>query len=86
MVERLNKLFTFPGEWDDCLIQIALAYNSPHSTTGFTPYLLTHGHEARMSVNVLLPNTTPPLIVPDSHTDYVAHLTRELKSTFRSAG
>ena len=29
-----------PGEWDDCLNQVALAYNTgPHSTTGFTPFL-----------------------------------------------
>lgn len=53
MVERFNRtlidqlaktLLQQPGEWDNCLNQVALAYNtSPHSTTGFTPFFLIHG-------------------------------------------
>lgn len=95
MVERFNRtlidqlaktLLQQPGEWDDCLNQVALAYNtSPHSTTGFTPFFLTHGHEARMPANMLLPNNTPSSSTPGSPADYVAQLTQKLQSAFSSA-
>lgn len=95
MIERFNRtlidqlaksLLQQAGEWDDCLNQVAMAYNtSPHSTTGFTPFFLTHGHEARMPANVLLPNNTPSSSTPGSPADYVAQLTQKLQSAFRSA-
>ena len=95
MIERFNRtlidqlaksLLQQPGEWDDCLNQVALAYNtSPHSTTGFTPFFLTHGHEARMPANLLLPNATPSSSTPGSPADYVAQLTQKLQSAFSSA-
>ena len=95
MIERFNRtlidhlaktLLQQPGEWDDCLNQVALAYNTnPHSTTGFTPFFLTHGHEARMPANVLLPNNMPSSSTPSSPTDYVAQLTQKLQSAFGSA-
>lgn len=65
-----------PGEWDDCLDLVSLAYNtSRHSTTGFTPFFLTNGHEARMPANVLLPKNMPSSSTPGSPADYVAQLT-----------
>lgn len=95
MIERFNRtlidqlaktLLQQSGEWDDCLNQVALAYNTnPHSTTGFTPFFLTHGHEARMPVNMLLPNNTPSLSITGSPADYVAQLTQKLQSAFSSA-
>ena len=64
MVERLNRtvinqlaktLLSCEGEWDSFLSHVAFAYNtSVHSSTGFTPYFLTHGREARTPVSVVL--------------------------------
>ena len=64
MVERFNRtlidqlaktLLSCEGEWDSFLLQVAFAYNtSVHSSTGFTPYFLTHGREARTPVDVVL--------------------------------
>lgn len=85
MIERFNRtridqlakmLLQQPGEWDDCLDLVYLAYNtSRHSTTGFTPFFLTNGHEARMPANVLLPKNMPSSSTPGSPADYVAQLT-----------
>lgn len=56
MVERFNRtlvdqlaktLLSCEGEWDSFLLQVAFAYNtSVHSSTGFTPFFLTHAREA----------------------------------------
>ncbi|XP_051902250.1 uncharacterized protein LOC127587820 [Hippocampus zosterae] len=96
MVERFNRtlidqlaktLLQQSGEWDDCLNQVALAYNtSPHSSTGYTPFFLTHGREARMPVNALFPPDVPfPNSTPGTSADYAVQLTRKLQSAFRSA-
>ncbi|KAL6456587.1 hypothetical protein MHYP_G00351310 [Metynnis hypsauchen] len=95
MVERFNRtlidqlaksLLQQPCEWDDCLNQVALAYNTcPHGTTGFSPFFLTHGREARMPANLLLPNNIPSTSTPGSPADYAAQLTRKLQLAFQSA-
>ena len=64
MVERFNRtlidqlaktLLSCEGEWDSFLSQVAFAYNtSVHASTGFTPYFLTHGREARTPVEMVL--------------------------------
>lgn len=94
MVERFNRtlidqmaktLLQQPGEWDDCLNQVALAYNtSPHSTTGFTPFFLIHGFEARMPANIVLPDSAPSL-GPNSPAEYADKLTQKLRMAFQSA-
>ena len=63
MVERFNRTlkdmtskFLKPcgSDWDDNLQFITFAYNtSKHSVTGFTPFFLTHGREARLPVDEL---------------------------------
>ncbi|KAK2919150.1 hypothetical protein Q8A73_003521 [Channa argus] len=98
MVERFNRtlidqlaksLLQQPGEWDDCLNQVALAYNtSPHSITGsgqVSPFFLIRGREARMPASLLLPNNTPSGCTSGSPADYVGQLTKKLQSAFESA-
>ncbi len=62
-VERFNRtlkdelakcLFESGREWDEHLPHVALAYNTiDHSSTGFTPFFLAHGREARVPLDVL---------------------------------
>ena len=90
MVERFNRtlidqlaktLLSCDGEWDDYLKHVAFSYNtSVHASTGYTPYYLTHGREARVPVNVLLPEL--PITVPGSHSDFVSNLVEHLNVAF----
>ncbi|KAL7848206.1 hypothetical protein AOLI_G00229240 [Acnodon oligacanthus] len=84
LIDQLAKsLLQQPGEWDDCLNQVALAYNTyTHARTGFSPYLHTHGREARMPANLLLPNNIPSTSTPGSPADYAAQLTSKLQLAF----
>ena len=93
MVERLNRtvidqlaktLLVCEGEWDSFLPQVAFAYNtSVHSSTGFTPYFLTHGREARVPVDVLLGPGVQSNQMLDSLDDFVFSLRRRLDVAFR---
>ncbi|KAK7895747.1 hypothetical protein WMY93_021072 [Mugilogobius chulae] len=93
MVERLNRtlidqlaktLLSCQGEWDSFLSQVAFAYNtSVHSSTGFTPYFLTHGREARVPVDVLLGPVAQSSQGYDSIDDFVLSLRRRLDTAFR---
>ena len=45
-----------PDDWDLTLPSVMFAYNtSIHSSTGFTPFFLTHGCEARLPSDLVLP-------------------------------
>lgn len=95
MVERFNRtlidqlaktLLQQPGEWDESLNQVALAYNtSPHSTTGYTPFFLTHGREAKMPVNLLLPNNKPSDSTQGTSDTFATQITSKLQSAFTLA-
>ena len=62
-VERMNQslkecVATFvedqPGSWDLYLPTVAFAFNTAlHSSTGFTPFFLTFGREARQPMDIL---------------------------------
>jgi len=63
-VERLNRTILAllralavdkPRRWDEYVRPVIFAYNAtPHRTTGATPYLLVHGEEARLPVELLV--------------------------------
>uniref|UniRef100_A0A8C5HQZ8 Gypsy retrotransposon integrase-like protein 1 n=1 Tax=Gouania willdenowi TaxID=441366 RepID=A0A8C5HQZ8_GOUWI len=92
MVERFNRtlidqlaktLLSCEGEWDCFLSEVAFAYNtSVHSSTGFTPYFLTHGREARTPVDVLLGPSGQPYAGPVSLEGFVESLLRRLETAF----
>uniref|UniRef100_A0A3Q1CIL1 Integrase catalytic domain-containing protein n=1 Tax=Amphiprion ocellaris TaxID=80972 RepID=A0A3Q1CIL1_AMPOC len=82
MVERLNR--TVIDQLDSFLPQVAFAYNtSMHSSTGFTPYFLTHGREACVPVEVLLGPRLQVDQVHDSLDDFVLSLRRRLDTAFQ---
>lgn len=92
MVERFNRtlvdqlakmLLSCEGEWDSFLQQVAFAYNtSVHSSTGFTPYFLTHGREARTPVDVMLGPLMQSNSMGRSTEDFASSLLRRLDVAF----
>lgn len=92
MVERFNRtlidqlaktLLSCEGESDSFLLQVAFAYNtSVHSSTGFTPYFLTHGREARTPVDVVLGPLVQSRPVDGSPEDFASFLLRRLDTAF----
>ena len=56
MHSLLAKIVTeHQRDWDDYLNYIAFCYNtSTHQSTGYTPYFLMHGSEARWNLDTLL--------------------------------
>ena len=43
-----------PENWDECVRQVCMAYNtSLHPTTGFTPFYLMFGHQAKLPVELM---------------------------------
>lgn len=95
-VERYNRtlkeelakyLLSVGQEWDDHLPQIALAYNTTtHTSTGFTPFFLAHGREARIPLdNLLTPELNPTLATGGTPAAYAHHLRKRLSSAYESA-
>lgn len=66
MIERFNQtlidqlakmLLACSGEWNDYLKPVAFAHHtSVHASTNYTLYYLTHGCEAYVPVDVLVPS------------------------------
>ena len=89
MVERFNRtlvdqlakiLLSRAGEWDDFLAEVAFAYNTcVHATTGYTPYFLTHGREARTPVNVVLGPVLTGGLGHGNTADFVGSLLKRLE-------
>jgi hypothetical protein len=74
LVERFNRTLLnmltttmagHPGTWEDHTQKVLLAYNtSTQSTTGFSPFFLMFGREARLPVDLIYgPTPTPPATV-----------------------
>ncbi|RWS25296.1 pol polyprotein-like protein, partial [Leptotrombidium deliense] len=69
--------------WDYALPMVKLAYNtSVHSSTGYSPYYLMHGRDARLPIDRVL--NTPSLGVSDID-DYSALISSALKVARESA-
>ena len=65
---------------------MAFAYNtSVHACTNYTAYYLTHGREARVPVDVLVPSQLVGSDLPLSHADFVASLAERLGTAFAGA-
>ena len=68
-------------DWDQHVAPAVFAYNvCVNTTTGFTPFFLQHGREARLTVDAILP--VPKMRNP-SHIEYVEKLARTLNTAKR---
>uniref|UniRef100_A0A3Q3J9V0 Integrase catalytic domain-containing protein n=1 Tax=Monopterus albus TaxID=43700 RepID=A0A3Q3J9V0_MONAL len=87
LIDQLAKtLLTYGGEWDDYVKHVAFAYNTTtHSCTRFTPFFLTHGREARVPSDVLLPTHALDTQVLGSHAEFVSSLLESLSVAFSGA-
>ena len=91
LVERANRtvqnvlaayVSDHQGDWDCFLAQTQLAYNtSQHSPTGYTPYFLLFGREARLPLSILADSPSPPEVA-QTLPEYVVDLRDRLVEAY----
>ncbi len=72
LVERFNRTLLdmlattskeHPFQWEDHIRKVCMAYNtSVHPTTGYTPFFLMFGRQARLPLDLMYPSATPPSV------------------------
>ena len=77
LVERWNRTLLqslatsvsdHPENWDEFVQKICMAYNtSVHPTTGFTPFFLTFGRQAKLPVDLLYGTLEPDPLPPSQY-------------------
>ncbi|KAL0148222.1 hypothetical protein M9458_056454, partial [Cirrhinus mrigala] len=84
---ELSKHLFAGTEWDEHLLQVALAYNNPkHTSTGLTPFFLAHGQEAHVSLNTLLQdNNASSSVTVGTPAAYANKLRKRLACAYRAA-
>ena len=69
-----------PFEWEQHLRRLCFAYNtSIHPTTGFSPFALMFGRQARMPIDIVLGTASPP---PCTVPQYTANLHASLEAAY----
>ena len=94
LIERFNRTLInmlakhhegHPEDWDKHLSLTSMAYNSTvHTSTGYTPYFLTHGREMRLPVDLLIP-VDPPDFQHQSTTSFARTTKNALSDAFQIA-
>ena len=89
LVERFNRTLLnmlatcakdHPFEWEDYIRKVCMAYNSSiQSSTGYTPFYLMFGRQARLPIDVLYGTTQDSY---QSHGEYASLLETRLSSAF----
>lgn len=89
LVERFNRTLLSmiataaserPFHWEDHLRALCMAYNSSvHPTTGFTPFYLMLGRQARMPIDIMYGTPGPE---PVTVSEYAARLRQNLESAY----
>ena len=89
LVERFNRTLLAmlatavqerPFEWEEHLRRLCMAYNtSVHPTTGYTPFYLMFGRQARMPIDILYGTPTPQVSSP---AEYAGRLRQDLELAY----
>ena len=89
MVERFNRTLLsmlatavedHPSDWEEILAKMCMAYNtSVQSTTGFTPFFLMYGRQARLPVDLMYGVEPGATSTPD---EYAAKLRSTLEKAY----
>ena len=89
LVERFNRtlkhmlatsLKDHPFDWEDRLRKVCMAYNtSVHASSGYTPFYLLYGREARLPIDLMYGTKRPS---PQSVHEYASHLKQSLKDAY----
>lgn len=91
LVERFNRTLLDmlatttkdnPFNWEDHVRKVSLAYNSSiHPTTGYTPFYLMFGRQARLPVDLMFTTDKPKKVTP---TEYATQLRDSLEQAFEN--
>ena len=94
MVERFNRTLkdmvakyvqSDGSDWDEVAGPVAFAYNtSKHAATGYTPFFLVHGREARLPVDSLVERVQEVSSVNSFVENRLRHLYRAFENTRRN--
>ena len=92
LVERLNRTILsmlattikdHGEEWEHHLAKVCFAYNtSIHKSTGFTPFYLMYGRQARIPVDLIYSTPEPS---DQSHGEYARNLRQSLENAYSTA-
>ena len=93
LIERFNRtllsmlatcLEDHPNEWDQQLSKLCMVYNSSvQSTTGYSPYFLMFGRDARLPMDIIYDTITPDGIELQPYAAYVKSQHALLTDAFR---
>ena len=93
LVERFNRTLLSmlstaaagqPFAWEDHLRRLCMAYNtSVHPTTGYTPFALMFGRQARMPIDIMY-GTPAETTDPQFHSEYATQLQQQLQTAYES--
>ena len=73
-----------PEDWEDYVRKACMAYNtSVHATTGFTPFFLMFGRQARIPVDLMYGTAEPESV--NSYGEYATRLQESLTSAYEIA-
>jgi len=90
LVERLNRsiqamlatcINEHMGDWEDCLPRVCFVYNtSKQTSTGFIPFYLMLGRQARIPLDIIFRKPTPQL---QTISQYALNMTKSLEKAYQ---